>query len=115
MTTNSNNGFVSGLEGVVAAQTRLSHVDGQRGELILAGYRLEEIAQRVSFEEMVHLLWYDCLPTETELARLHGELARWGALPQATLDLLYSAARTGRPAMDVLRMATSTRPPSPRV
>ena len=108
MTSNSTNGFVSGLEGIVAAQTRLSHVDGQRGELILAGYALEEVAPRVSFEEMVHLLWYDRLPTGAELVRLHSDLARWRALPQATLDLLQSAARTGRPAMDALRMAAGT-------
>ena len=105
MTTNPNNGFVSGLEGVVAAQTRLSHVDGQRGELILAGYALEEVASTLSFEAMVHLLWYDRLPTSVEVIHLHSELARWRALPPALLDLLQSAARTNRPAMDALRMA----------
>jgi len=108
MTTHSTNGFVSGLEGIVAAQTRLSHVDGQRGELILAGHDLEEIAPRVSFEEMVHLLWTDRLPTGAELARLHRDLAPWRPLPQTTLDLLHSAALAGRPAMDVLRMAAGT-------
>ncbi|HQY95051.1 citrate synthase [Caldilinea sp.] len=105
MTTNPNNGFVSGLEGVVAAQTRLSHVDGQRGELILAGYALEEVAPTLSFEAMVHLLWHDRLPTSVEVIHLHSELARWRALPPALLDLLQSAARTNRPAMDALRMA----------
>ncbi|MBE2238569.1 MAG: citrate synthase/methylcitrate synthase [Caldilineaceae bacterium] len=105
MSTDPNNGFVSGLEGVVAAQTRLSHVDGQRGELILAGYALEEVASTLSFEAMVHLLWYDRLPTSVEVIHLHSELARWRALPPALLDLLQSAARTNRPAMDALRMA----------
>ena len=108
MTANSNNGFVSGLAGAIAAQTRLSHVDGQRGELILAGYSLEGIAPWVSFEEMVHLLWHDRLPTDAELTRLHSDLACWRALPNATLDLLHSAAQTRRPAMDVLRMAVGT-------
>lgn len=108
MITHSNNGFVSGLEGIVAAQTRLSHVDGLAGELILAGYRLEDIAPRVSFEEMVHLLWTDRLPAAAELASLHDDLARWRALPQATLDLLRSAAVAGRSSMDVLRMAAGT-------
>jgi citrate synthase len=105
MSTDPNNGFVSGLEGVVAAQTRLSHVDGQHGELILAGYALEEVASTLSFEAMVHLLWYDRLPTSVEVIHLHSELARWRALPPALLDLLQSAARTNRPAMDALRMA----------
>lgn len=98
-------GFVSGLEGVVAAQTRISHVDGLAGELILAGYRMEDIADRVSFEEMVHLLWYDRLPTGAELADLRADLSRWRPLPGPTLDLLAAAARAGYPAMAALRMA----------
>ena len=55
-----------GLDGVVAAQTRLSHVDGQAGRLILGGYELEELAGRVSFEEAAYLLWRDGLPTREE-------------------------------------------------
>ena len=54
---------LAGLEGVVAASTRLSLVDGNAGRLILAGYPVEEIAPRAKFEEMVHLLWYGRLPT----------------------------------------------------
>ena len=60
--------FVPGLQGVVAAETRLSSVDGQLGELIIAGFPLEEIAGRATFEEMVYLLWYDALPDAQQLA-----------------------------------------------
>jgi citrate synthase len=105
MASESTTGFVSGLEGVVAAQTRISHVDGLAGELILAGYRLEEIADQVSFEEMAFLLWHDRLPTAAELAQMGGDLARWRRLPPPTLDLLAAAAQVGYPVMDALRMA----------
>lgn len=105
MASESATGFVSGLEGVVAAQTRISHVDGLAGELTLAGYRLEEIAGEASFEEMAFLLWHDRLPTAAELAQMGADLARWRRLPQPTLDLLAAAARAGYPAMDALRMA----------
>ena len=47
----------SGLEGVVAAQTALSHVDGERGELIIAGARVEALAGARRFEEVCALLW----------------------------------------------------------
>src|SRR5262245_66471449 len=57
----------TGLEGVVAASTRLSHVDGERGELIMAGYSLEEVAPRATFEEMTWLLSHGELPTVSEL------------------------------------------------
>ncbi|HEY6843381.1 MAG TPA: citrate synthase/methylcitrate synthase [Thermoanaerobaculia bacterium] len=45
-----------GLEGVVAAETSLSMVDGERGELIIAGYPVEELAPNATFEEVVALL-----------------------------------------------------------
>ncbi|HAJ37761.1 MAG TPA: citrate synthase/methylcitrate synthase [Chloroflexi bacterium] len=104
---NKQQGFVSGLEGVVAAQTRLSHVDGQRGELILAGYRVEEIAPSATFEAMVFLLWHDRLPDAAELAQMHIDLAQWRMLPTAALELLQAAAAARRPAMDALRMAAA--------
>jgi citrate synthase len=47
----------SGLEGVVAAQTRLSDVDGERGRLVIAGYDVEHLAAHASFERAVGLLW----------------------------------------------------------
>ncbi len=46
----------SGLEGVVAAETRLSMVDGERGELVIGGFRVEELAAW-RFEDVVELLW----------------------------------------------------------
>ncbi|HHY55298.1 MAG TPA: citrate synthase/methylcitrate synthase [Chloroflexi bacterium] len=101
---NNGQGYVSGLEGVVAAQTRLSHVDGAHGELILAGYRVEEIAPVAPFEAMVFLLWHDRLPAAAELAQMRVELAQWRMLPTAACDLLRAAAAAQRPAMDALRM-----------
>jgi citrate synthase len=47
-----------GLEGVVAATTRLSHVDGDRGELVIAGYPVGELAEHATFEETTWLLWH---------------------------------------------------------
>ena len=47
----------NGLEGVVAATTRHSHVDGERGELIIAGYPLAEFAGNATFEEATWLIW----------------------------------------------------------
>jgi citrate synthase len=42
--------MAQGLEGVVAASTRLSHVDGEAGRLILAGYAVEDLAPHATFE-----------------------------------------------------------------
>jgi citrate synthase len=49
--------MASGLEGVVAAQTRLSHVDGDKGELIIAGERVDSLAGQQTFEQVSARLW----------------------------------------------------------
>ncbi|HMB53635.1 MAG TPA: citrate synthase/methylcitrate synthase [Thermoanaerobaculia bacterium] len=94
-----------GLEGVVAATTRLSHVEGEAGRLTLAGHPLAEIAPHASCEEMAFLLWEDRLPKPDELAELRRELVVHRTLPPAVLDLLRAAA--GADPMDALRMGVA--------
>ena len=96
-----------GLEGVVAAATRLSHVDGEAGRLLLAGYALEELAPRASYEEMAFLLWHDRLPDAGELAALRHRLAAHRALPPPVVALLRRAAEHRVAPMDALRMAVA--------
>jgi citrate synthase len=100
--------FKPGLEGVVAAQTRLSNVDGLAGELIIAGFLLEAIAGRATFEEMIYLLWNDALPTAKALADFRARLAGQRKLPEAALGVLIAAANERAEVMDALRMAAST-------
>src|SRR5436305_6595085 len=97
-----------GLEGVVAAATRLSSVDGEAGVLLLAGFPVEEIAPRATFEEMTWLLWHGALPTAAELEAFRARLAARRVLPAATLELLREAARKRVAPMDALRMAAGT-------
>ncbi len=97
-----------GLEGVVVAQTRLSRVDGQAGELIIAGFPLEELAGRATFEETVYLLWHDRLPNAEQLSAFQADLSRYRPLPPIALDVLRAAAAQKVGAMDALRMAAST-------
>jgi len=101
-------GFVSGLEGVVAAETRLSHVDGKKGQLVIAGYPVEELAPNARFEEVAYLLFHDRLPSAGELRDYHQALASSRRLPDATLELLRAAAARQVPAMDALRMAVAS-------
>jgi citrate synthase len=100
--------FIPGLADVVAAQTRLSAVNGLKGELIIAGFPVEEIASRATFEEMVYLLWNDALPTVAQLANLRQALAAQRVLPPATLDVLRAAAGRRLPTMDALALAAGT-------
>lgn len=88
----------NGLEGIVAAETRLSMVDGERGELVIGGRRVEKLAG-VPFEELVTLLW----KTAGFDGRVHAL-----ALPSRTIELLRNAAEEGVESMDALRMAAGT-------
>ncbi|HTK28083.1 MAG TPA: citrate synthase/methylcitrate synthase [Vicinamibacterales bacterium] len=94
-----------GLDGVVAAATALSHVDGERGELVIAGYAAEAIAAHATFEETTWLLWHGALPSGAELDAFRAALARERGLPDAAAGLLRAAAARGVDPMDALRMA----------
>jgi len=98
----------NGLEGIVAAETRLSMVDGEAGELIIAGFPVAELAAHATFEETVHLLWYGDLPEDEQRKRFAADLAGRRALPAAALDLLAAAARENIDVMDALRLAAGT-------
>jgi citrate synthase len=101
-------GYIPGLEGVVAAQTRLSHVDGEAGELFIGGYPLMELAPNATFEEVAYLLWHDRLPTAAELAALRARFGSHQELPGAVVDLMTAAAARNTPVIDVVRMGAAT-------
>src|SRR5258708_25802104 len=81
-----------GLEGIVAAETTLSMVDGSRGELVIAGFPVAELALNATFDETVWLLWNGALPSDRELASFRADLASRRQLPPLALELLRAAA-----------------------
>jgi citrate synthase len=95
-----------GLEGIIANSTALSDVLGDIGQLIYAGYDINELAGKVSFEEIVHLLWYGELPSTKQLENLTTQLRSHRDLPQGVIDFLTSAPKEAGP-MDVMRTAVS--------
>jgi citrate synthase len=100
--------FMAGLAGVVAAETRLSSVDGEAGELVIAGFPVEELASRASFEEIIYLLWHDALPSAAQLVAFQEKLAARRDLPRVTLNMLQTAAAQKTAVTDALRMAMDT-------
>jgi citrate synthase len=100
--------FVAGLANVIAAQTRLSSVNGLEGELIIAGFPLEDIASQATFEEMVYLLWNDALPTADQLTEFRQALVAQRVLSSATLEILRAAVQDRIPPMEALLLGAST-------
>src|SRR5436190_11734968 len=95
-----------GLEGVVANTTRLSDVIGDKGRLIYCGYDINELAGKVSYEEVIYLLWNNKLPNRAGLELCTKQLRSQRTLPQGIVDLVQSAPKNAAP-MDVMRTAVS--------
>src|SRR5262245_58123631 len=64
----------NGLEGISVARTVLSHVDGEKGKLVVCGYDIENFAGHVSFEQACGLLWQGKLPEPSETANVRRRL-----------------------------------------
>ena len=93
---------------MVAAETRLSHVDGLRGRLVIAGFSVEDLAPNASFEEVAYLLWNDALPNSADLGSFRQRLAERRPLPETACELLRKAAAKRLPPITALRMAAGT-------
>jgi citrate synthase len=107
-----------GLEGVIAAQTILSEVDGQAGRLVIRGLSLDEIAGRLAFEDVAHLLFhgfFDDLPDDlrpalgaaraevfAEVSALDGKLA--GLSPIEIVRALTARLADGDDLATALRL-----------
>ena len=73
--------LIRGLEGVVAAETRLCDLDGKNGRLAYCGYGIDDLASRATFEEVAYLLWHGELPTRAQLDAFTIELIAARSLP----------------------------------
>ncbi|HXH41554.1 MAG TPA: citrate synthase/methylcitrate synthase [Thermoanaerobaculia bacterium] len=105
---NESSTIHNGLEGIVAAETSLSMVDGSAGELVIAGFPVAELAMNATFEETAYLLWYGALPDQEQLTAFRADLAGRREIAAVAYDLLLAAAREKADSMDALRMVAGT-------
>lgn len=77
-----------GLEGIIAAETRIGDVRGQEGVLLYCGYDINELAGKASYEEVLHLLYHNRLPNQAELEKITTALRAERELPQGVIDYL---------------------------
>ncbi len=95
-----------GLEGIVAATTSLSKVEGLEGRLIYRGYNIHDLVGRVSFEEVAYLLWYGRLPDNRELTHFKASFSAGRKMPEAVIQTLQALPVSVEP-MDALRTLVS--------
>jgi citrate synthase len=106
--------FSPGLEGVLAARTVISMVDGQNGRLVYRGYVIADLAENMSYEEVAYLLWHGELPNRSQLAELSAKLRSKRELNQAAIAALKGMAADSGP-MDVLRTVVSAQGVRPKL
>lgn len=95
-----------GLEGVIVGQSKLSDIDGEVGELIYAGYDIDDLARNTTFEEVCYLLWNGELPNREQLEGFKRELAAQARLDDKVLAVLRTLPGDADP-MAALRTAVS--------
>jgi citrate synthase len=106
--------YSPGLEGVLAARTVISQVDGENGRLVYRGYVIADLAETMSYEEVAHLLWHGELPNRAQLDALTRKLASKRDLNGAATAALKGLAPDSAP-MDVLRTVVSAQGVTPQL
>lgn len=108
MSQPGDDAYKPGLEGVIANETAIASVEGKEGNggLEYRGYRIEDLADSVSFEEAAYLLLHGDLPTRAQLADFDGRLRSQRSIPPALVELFPKIPASVHP-MDALRTAVS--------
>jgi citrate synthase len=96
----------AGLEDVIAGESGICYIDGEKGILAYRGYNIHELAPNSTFEETSYLLWFGRLPNASELREITEKMTASRALPAQVIDLLKAFPKQALP-MEVLRTATS--------
>ena len=102
------NEYHPGLEGVIASETAIANIEGKDGAggLEYRGYRIEDLADHVSYEETAFLLLHGDLPDRDQLREFDGRLQRSRQIPEPLVELLQAIPGHIHP-MDALRSSVS--------
>ncbi|MFO0052673.1 MAG: citrate synthase [Dolichospermum sp.] len=98
--------YKPGLEGIPAAQSSISHVDGQKGILEYRGIRIEELAEKSTFLETAYLLIWGELPTKEELKAFEHEVLFHRRIKYRIRDMMKCFPESGHP-MDALQASAA--------
>jgi citrate synthase len=96
-----------GLEGVLVAESELSFIDGEAGELVYRGYSIDDLARHASFEEVAFLLWNGHLPDREELDSFAASMAEERHIDDSVEEAIHDLAEAEEEPMAALRTAAS--------
>lgn len=98
--------YSPGLEGIPAAQSSISYVDGKKGILEYRGIRIEELAVKSTFLETAYLLIWGKLPTKDELTDFETDILYHRRIKYSIRDMMKCFPETGHP-MDALQTSAA--------
>lgn len=99
--------YSPGLEGIPAARTKLSKVDGSAGRLVIAGYEVDDFAGKASFEETIYLLWNGHRANPIELNQFAEELRGARRFSKLIRTIIEEAVYANLPLIDTLRIGSA--------
>ena len=95
-----------GLRGIPVADTKISAIDGERGQLIYRGFNITDLARHSTFEEVAYLLLFGDLPNAQQLKPFQESLAAEREIPEALLRSMEVRPKSSHP-MDVLQSSVA--------
>lgn len=98
--------FSRGLEGVIAAETKIGFVDGVEGRLVYRGFDIGTLVEQSNFEEVSYLLLYGELPNKKQYSEYVSKLRKYQVLQKDELDFIKDVASKAHP-MSALRTVVS--------
>ena len=96
-----------GLQGVYIDKSTICKVDGQEGKLYYRGYKIEDLANYSSYEEVCYLLLYGKLPNSKELSGFTEKMKGERAISENTKEIIRRFSKESQ-TLDVLRTAMSS-------
>lgn len=99
--------YVPGLAGVPATESKISQIDGDKGELYYRGYSIFDLAKNSTFEETAWLLLHGQLPKQDELDEFKSALSKHRRIKFNIKEMLKCLPSEAHP-MHVLQMGVSS-------
>ncbi|NCN04533.1 MAG: citrate/2-methylcitrate synthase [Spirochaetales bacterium] len=94
--------FAKGLEGVIAGESTICKIDGEKGQLYYRGYPIQELAEKTTFEETTYLLLYGELPNRDESVVFSAKMRNARDLSPAVLEMIRNFPEKSHP-MELLQ------------
>lgn len=98
--------YSKGLDGVIAAESKISIVDGIAGKLYYYGYNIADLVEKSHFEEVSYLLLYGHIPSPSQLEAYIDKMLKYRRIHRSTLRILKSLPKETHP-MKALQTAFS--------